>query len=80
MAGLPLQPFEAQLVDVIAAHPEYQPLLADDDSVQREFDAAGGQGNPFLHLGLHMALREQIATDRPAGIALIQRRLATRLG
>ena len=80
LAGLPLQPFEAQLVDLIAAHPEYQPLLADDDSVQREFDAGGGQGNPFLHLGLHMALREQIATDRPAGIALIQRRLATRLG
>lgn len=80
LAGLPLQPLQAQLVDLIAAHPEYQPLLTDDGSVQREFDSAGAQGNPYLHLGLHMALREQIGTDRPAGIALIHRRLSTRLG
>jgi hypothetical protein len=80
LEGLPLQPLEAQLADLIAAHPEYQPLLTDDDSVHREFDAGSGQGNPFLHLGLHAALREQLATDRPAGIALIHRLLAARVG
>ncbi len=80
LARLPLQPLEAQLVDLIAAHPEYQPLLADDTGIEREFDAAAGQGNPYLHLGLHMALREQLGTNRPCGIALIHRLLAARLG
>jgi hypothetical protein len=78
--GLPLQPLEAQIADVIAAHPEYHQLLADDASVRQDFDAAGGSGNPFLHLGLHLALREQIATDRPAGVAAIHRTLAARSG
>ena len=80
LAGLPLQPLEGQLVDLIEAHPEYQPLFATDGIVQSEFDAAGAQGNPYLHLALHMALREQIGTDRPAGVTLIHRRLSTRLG
>jgi hypothetical protein len=78
--GLPLQPLEAQIADVIAAHPEYHPLLADQASVHQDFDAASGSGNPFLHLGLHLALREQIATDRPAGVAAIHRTLAARTG
>lgn len=76
LEGLPLQPLEAQLAAVIELHPEYQSLLAGDSSLEREF----GPGNPFLHLGLHVALREQIGTDRPCGIAEIHRRLAARLG
>ena len=31
-------------------------------------------------MGLHLAIREQVATDRPAGIADIHRALSTRLG
>ena len=27
-----------------------------------------GQTNPFLHMGMHLAIREQLATNRPAGI------------
>ena len=27
-----------------------------------------GQSNPFLHMAMHLAVRDQIATDRPAGI------------
>jgi hypothetical protein len=73
---LPLQPLEAQIADIIAAHPEYQPMLQEETSLRQEFDAAGGRENPFLHMGLHLALREQIGTDRPAGIAGVHRRLA----
>jgi len=76
LQGLPLQPLDAQLVAVIELHPEYQPMLAGPGPL----DADPGPGHPFLHLGLHMALREQLGTDRPAGIAAIHRRLATRLG
>ena len=31
-------------------------------------------------MGLHLALREQVSTDRPAGIASIQRNLQIKFG
>ena len=78
---LPLQPLEAQIADVVAEHPEYQPLLQGERaglqaglSIPRR-----GSENPFLHMGLHLALREQLSTNRPAGIAAIHRRLAASL-
>jgi len=75
-AGLPLQPLEGHIAEAILAHPEYHPLLQNDASLTQDFSAAGAHTNPFLHLGLHLALREQISTDRPAGIAGVHRRLA----
>jgi hypothetical protein len=48
--------------------------------VLRDYPPEGGQSNPFLHLGLHLAIREQVATDRPAGITAIHAALARRLG
>ena len=34
----------------------------------------------YLHLALHLALREQLATDRPRGIARIHQRLSVAAG
>jgi hypothetical protein len=80
-AGAPLEPLEFQLVTVVEQHPEYHALLEDDaQALARDFTPESGQSNPFLHLGLHLAIREQVATDRPAGIAAIHRELARRLG
>jgi hypothetical protein len=76
---LPLTPLEAQLVDLIAAHPEYHSWLERGDEVlQQEFSPEGGHINPFLHLSMHMALREQVVTDRPQGIRAVHARLASR--
>jgi hypothetical protein len=72
---LPMQALETQIADVIAAHPEYQPLLQSDAPLQQDFPAADGGANPFLHMGLHLALHEQLSTNRPPGIAAIYRRL-----
>lgn len=67
--GLPLEALEQQLVAVIGLHPEYHALLADRDAaLTRDFTPEMGQTNPFLHMGMHLAIREQLATDRPAGI------------
>jgi hypothetical protein len=77
---LPLTPLEAQIADVIALHPEYQPLLEDPDALAAEFTVEQGRINPFLHMGLHLGLREQLATRRPAGIEQVHARLAARLG
>lgn len=79
-AQQPLQPLEAQIVAVIAEHPEYLPVLQSERGLPGlEFAPEGGQQNPFLHMGLHLAIREQVATDRPAGIALIHQQLTLRL-
>ena len=80
-AKQPLEPLEAQLAAVIAEHPEYVPFLeSGDTALGADFTPEGGQSNPFLHLGLHLAIREQVATDRPKGIAAIHQKLAARLG
>ena len=79
-AGLPLEPLQHQLVSLIELHPEYHGLLEHDaEALGRDWTPESGQENPFLHLGLHLAIREQVATDRPAGIAAIHRELAARL-
>lgn len=80
-AKQPLEPLEAQLAGVIAEHPEYiQWFEAGDAALAAEFTPESGRQNPYLHMGFHLALREQVATDRPRGIADIHRRLAMKLG
>lgn len=78
-ARAPLEPLEAQLAAVIAEHPEYVEWLeSDTDTLGAEFTPEGGRENPFLHMGLHLAIREQVATNRPAGIAAIHAKLSAR--
>lgn len=78
---LPMEPLEAQVADVIALHPEYQAALEQpDEVVERDYTPEGEQSNPFLHMGLHLAVRDQIATDRPAGIRRAYEALARRMG
>jgi hypothetical protein len=80
-AGLPMEPLEAQVADVVALHPEYHAALErSDEALARDYTPEGGQSNPFLHMGLHLAVRDQIATDRPAGMRRAFTSLAQRLG
>ena len=80
-AGTPLEPLEHQLASVIEQHAEYHALLEDEAAaLGRDYTPESGQSNPFLHLGLHLAIREQVATDRPPGIAAVHRELVRRLG
>ena len=76
-----LEPMEALIADIINLHPEYHSLLDQGEAVQeQEFDAGSGQSNPFLHMGMHIALREQVSTDRPPGIRDIHRQLSSQRG
>ena len=80
-AALPMEPLEHQLATVVGEHPQYQALLeADPEALHRDFAPDDGQVNPFLHMGLHLAVREQVATNRPAGIAAIHTELCRRFG
>src|ERR1700760_4211960 len=75
LAGKPLVPLEALLCEVIGAHPEYQALLSAVATAQAFEPTAADQENPFLHMGLHVAVREQLAIDRPPGISALHRQL-----
>ena len=77
---IPMEPLEAQIADIIELHPEYQAALDDPDRVvDQDYTPEGGQSNPFLHMGLHLAIRDQIGTDRPTGIRQCFVDLATKL-
>jgi hypothetical protein len=80
-ARQPLEPLEAQLAAVIAEHPEYLEWIeAGEAAIAAEFTPESGRQNPFLHMGLHLAIREQVATNRPAGIVDIHASLSKKLG
>ena len=77
-AGHVLEPLERLLVEVVAEHPEYHAALESPDALTREFPPEAGRTNPFLHMGLHVAIREQIATDRPPGVRKLYAKLLPR--
>ena len=63
--GLPLEPLEQQIAEVVKEHPEYHKMLGKLDT---DFFPEAGDTNPFLHMGMHLAIREQMSTNRPPGI------------
>lgn len=79
-AGDVLTPLELIAADLVELHPEYQPLLADPESVHRDFSPEDGQVNPFLHLSLHLAIEEQLSIDQPPGLRAAFDALRTRRG
>ena len=79
--SVPVSPMEALIGDVVALHPEYHALL-EQLIVAQEFEAPSTDTaqNPFLHMGLHLAVREQISIDRPPGIRALSQKLQKTLG
>ena len=79
-SGAPMEPLESQIADVLSEHPEYHAAVRDPEGHDRDYLPESGEVNPWLHMGLHLAIREQVSTDRPAGIRDIWQRLSVRLG
>ncbi len=75
----PMSPLESQIAAIVEWHPEYHDDVTGDD-LDRDYLPDGGRTNPFLHMGLHLGIRDQIATNRPAGIAATFESLAARIG
>ena len=81
LAGVPLTALQAEIIDVISAHPEYQGVVGDvDTALSFEPGSSGVADNPFLHMGLHLAVREQLSIDRPPGVRDLHRQLQARYG
>lgn len=65
----PLTALENIVAEVIRLHPEYHSLLEHPDKVlDRDWRPEGGETNPFLHMGMHIAIREQLSINKPTGI------------
>lgn len=79
--GLPMEALEMQVADIVTMHPEYHAMLEQPlTGLDQDYTPEGGQENPFLHMGLHLALREQLATNRPAAAKEVYQALLPRLG
>lgn len=67
---------ENEIVQVILVHPEYHSIIENTNKFQQHtYYPELGETNPFLHMGLHLAVREQVATDRPVGIKTVYNNL-----
>lgn len=72
----PLEGIETLVVEIALRHPEYHALLEQPEQHQDRTGAPEpGQSNPFLHMGLHIALHEQLAIDQPPGVRDLYRRI-----
>jgi len=73
--GAPLEGLEALIAQVIEQHPEYHKLIEDPDALDKDFNVEDGQTNPFLHMGMHITLAEQLGSDRPSGIRTLHQKI-----
>jgi hypothetical protein len=79
--GLPLEGAEQIIVRVALEHPEYHAVLADRDTyADRDWPPDQGETNPFLHMGMHVAIEDQLSIDQPAGIRQRYQALVQRIG
>ena len=76
----PLSPLEEKTAAIIRLHPEYHRVLDNPTSfISTDWRPEAGDINPFLHLGFHLAIQEQLDIDQPHGIREIHAQLAAKL-
>ena len=75
----PLEGVEKIIVQVLLQHPEYHPALEQSEATrERDYFTETGDTNPFLHLGMHIAIEEQLSIDQPPGIRTYYQKLLSR--
>ena len=78
---LPAEPLEILVGDIINLHPEYHDMLENEkDELEKDYQPDEGQTNPFLHMGMHISLREQYNCDRPSGVQLLYKKILIKTG
>ena len=64
-----LSGIETIALEVILQHPEYHNILEDADYYRdKDYLPEIGDINPFLHMSMHVAIKEQLSIDQPTGI------------
>ncbi|SMN15220.1 hypothetical protein CRYPA_1322 [uncultured Candidatus Thioglobus sp.] len=72
-----LDPLETQLTQVIEIHPEYHSLIK---NIESDYFPEQGEVNPFLHINLHLSLREQLSINQPPGIKEAYQKVVNKVG
>ena len=75
-SGHSLEALEQQIVTLIEQHPEYHSFFGDEKNIDHDFSNEKGIVNPFLHLGMHLAISDQLALQQPPGIRDLYQQLA----
>lgn len=76
-----LSAMENLALEVILLHPEYQAVLGDAKRYQdKDYLPEMGDTNPFLHMSMHIAIKEQLSIDQPVGIRQRFERLLKKTG
>lgn len=76
-----LSGIETIALEVILMHPEYHGILADADRyLDKDYLPETGETNPFLHMSMHIAIKEQLSIDQPTGICERFARLRQKTG
>ena len=76
-----LSGMEDMALGVILLHPEYHRILDDIGRFRdKDYSPEMGDTNPFLHMSMHIAIKEQLSIDQPVGICERFDRLLKRCG
>ena len=80
-----LSAMEMMAVEVISLHPEYHKMLDDRDHYletyrDRDYPPEFGETNPFLHINMHLSIREQVSIDQPEGVKNFHAALSNKVG
>lgn len=77
----PMEPMESVIATLINLHPEYHDFFDNlEQNQDRDFTPETGQTNPFLHLGMHISIQEQLGTQRPPEIVSLYQSLCQKTG
>lgn len=81
----PLTAMESLAVEIISQHPEYHTMLNDSDRYletwrDRDYPPEFGETNPFLHINMHLSIREQVSIDQPKGVKEFHSALSSKCG
>jgi hypothetical protein len=80
-----LTAMESLAVEIISLHPEYHAMFDDRDRYleayrDRDYPPEFGETNPFLHINMHLSIREQVSINQPHGVKKFHEDLSRKFG
>lgn len=79
LSGQPMAEIERMTLAILLDHPEYHRYLH-EDWLDRDWMPEHGETNPFLHIGMHLAIEEQLSINQPAGVRVLFQALCDKTG
>ena len=77
----PITPMEVLIVGIIERHPEYHGVINNpEQNLDKDYDPAQGETNPFLHMAMHLAVTEQLNSQRPQSLTELYQQLIAKSG